>query len=156
MTQITRLGLSGFTRPPYGSFAGKAESEEPASPRYISQVTRMGLSGFSRPPYGSFAGKEEATAIEFTVDATEDFEDTISVTMDVHLADITDLDIVTRPVDFVLHGEQEKYRRIRHTVEGQSTYLGAEPSVPRSSVRNIGGKRSTFTSTTKSLGLKRG
>ena len=46
---VTRLGLGGFTRPPYGSFEGKIE--------YIPPVTRLALYGGARPPYGSFAGK---------------------------------------------------------------------------------------------------
>ena len=51
---VSRLGVSGFPRPPYGSFAGKTEA-----PIVKPIVTRLGVSGFPRPPYGSFAGKAE-------------------------------------------------------------------------------------------------
>lgn len=53
---VTRLGASGFPRPPYGSFAGKVEAVETKG---LGPFTRLGVSGFPRPPYASFAGKSE-------------------------------------------------------------------------------------------------
>ena len=56
MAAVTRLGLHGGPRSPYGSFAGKA-----AAPlkTYTKTFTRLGLHGGPRPPYGSFAGKTQ-------------------------------------------------------------------------------------------------
>lgn len=54
-TQLTPSALPGR---PYGSFAGKEESDEPAGPHNPGECTR--LSPYSVPSrlYGSFAGKE--------------------------------------------------------------------------------------------------
>lgn len=58
MTATTVLGPGGYSRPPYGSFAGKP----PSSGRvYTQQFTVLGPNGYSRPPYGSFAGRTPAT-----------------------------------------------------------------------------------------------
>ena len=54
MAAVTRLGLYGGSRSPYGSFAGKT----PGVPVSADVVTRLGLYGGPRAPYGSFAGKE--------------------------------------------------------------------------------------------------
>lgn len=55
MVQITRLGLNGASRTPYGSFAGKNLS------RSVGHITRLGLDAGARPRYGSFAGKTSTT-----------------------------------------------------------------------------------------------
>lgn len=50
----TVLGPNGFSRPPYGSFAGKPASSGRA---YTQPFTVLGPNGYSRPPYASFTGK---------------------------------------------------------------------------------------------------
>lgn len=52
MTKVTRLGVSGLPRQPYGSFANKG-----GVIRTLSTVTRLGGSGFPRHLHGSFANK---------------------------------------------------------------------------------------------------
>jgi hypothetical protein len=61
MAAVTRLGLYGGARKPYGSFAGK--SPAPLKP-YTKTFTRLGLYGGPRPPYGSFAGKSALVIVE--------------------------------------------------------------------------------------------
>ena len=61
MAAVTRLGLHGGPRSPYGSFAGKA-----AAPlkTYTKTFTRLGLHGGPRPPYGAFSGKSALVIVE--------------------------------------------------------------------------------------------
>ena len=56
MSAVTRLGLYGAARKPYGSFAGKSPSAG-GSKVYTKTFTRQGLYSGPRIPYGSFAGK---------------------------------------------------------------------------------------------------
>lgn len=53
---VTRLGLYGGARKPYGSFAGKGLGAK----SYVKTITRHGLYGGARPPYGDFSGKVES------------------------------------------------------------------------------------------------
>ena len=64
--QQSRLGVSGFTRPPYGDTSGKSAAEE-AGAKGDGHFSRLGLSGFPRPLYGSTAGKEEAEVVDLVV-----------------------------------------------------------------------------------------
>jgi len=54
--KITRLGVSGITRPRLGSFAGKGG----AGPHPVDRITRLGISGIPRPQYNTFSGKAAA------------------------------------------------------------------------------------------------
>lgn len=58
--QVTRLGLGGFPRGLYGSFAGKTEVPI-TGPHNPGKITRLGLSGTPRGLYGVFAGKDAAS-----------------------------------------------------------------------------------------------
>jgi hypothetical protein len=51
---VTRLGLYGAARSPYGSFSSKGAG---TTKSYSIDFTRLGLYGAARSPYGSFAGK---------------------------------------------------------------------------------------------------
>lgn len=73
MAVQTRLGVSGFARPPYGSFAGKTAAPDTfPRPDGIGPFTRLGVSGFARTPYGSFAGKAE-TVVEPPTETPAEF-----------------------------------------------------------------------------------
>lgn len=63
MAAVTRLGLYGAARGPYGSFAGKTAYVPPASKPYTSTFTRLALHGGARPPYASFAGKSATVEV---------------------------------------------------------------------------------------------
>jgi hypothetical protein len=54
---ITRLGVHGGPRPPYGVFTGKAQTANPSGPHPVGHITRLGLHGGPRPLYGDFSGK---------------------------------------------------------------------------------------------------
>ena len=64
MAAVTRLGLHGGPRSPYGSFAGKSPAPLKT---YTQTFTRLGLYGGPRPPYGSFAGKSALVIVEEAV-----------------------------------------------------------------------------------------
>lgn len=49
MAAISILGPGGYSKEPYGSFAGKVAS--------VRIVSVLGPQGVPRPPYGSFGGK---------------------------------------------------------------------------------------------------
>lgn len=57
--QTTRLGLGGFPRGLYGSFAGKAEAPD-TEPHNPGRITRLGLAAIPRGLYGDFSSKVEA------------------------------------------------------------------------------------------------
>jgi hypothetical protein len=59
MTARTVLGPHGYSRPPYGSFAGKPTFAP--SRTYTQTFTVLGPHAYSRPPYASFAAKQAAT-----------------------------------------------------------------------------------------------
>jgi hypothetical protein len=61
MAAVTRLGLHGGPRSPYGSFAGKTTAPLKS---YTKTFTRLGLHGGPRTPYGSFAGKAALVVVE--------------------------------------------------------------------------------------------
>ena len=61
MAAVTRLGLHGGPRSPYGSFAGKTTAPLKS---YTKTFTRLALHGGARPPYGSFAGKSALVVVE--------------------------------------------------------------------------------------------
>ena len=63
MAAVSRLGLYGGSRSPYGSFAGKTAYAPPASKPYTKTFTRLGLYGSTRTPYGAFAGKTETIVV---------------------------------------------------------------------------------------------
>ena len=63
MADVTRLGLYGGARAPYGSFSGKTAYVPPASKPYTSTFTRLGQHGGARIPYGSFAGKTATVVV---------------------------------------------------------------------------------------------
>lgn len=51
---VTRLGLHGGARGPYGSFGGKVGGGGGGTKPFIEAFTRLGLYGGARSPYGSF------------------------------------------------------------------------------------------------------
>ena len=94
---ITRLGLAGVARHRYASFSGKEAEDTSAHP--VFHITRFGLSGIARHRYGSFAGKE----LEIIV---------------VPEGNITDTDVILKPVDYALAGKQlvkDRFRTFEHS-----------------------------------------
>lgn len=57
----TRLGPGGYSRPPYGSFAGKPQVAD--SKAFSRNFTVLGLGGYSRPLWASFAGRLPAAIV---------------------------------------------------------------------------------------------
>lgn len=58
MATVSVLGPGGYSRPPYGSFAGKPTST--SGPKGTGDFTVLGPSGLPRPPYAGFGGKTAA------------------------------------------------------------------------------------------------
>lgn len=58
----TRPGPGGYSRPPYGSFAGKPQSSAD-SRTFVRNFTVLGLGGYSRPLWASFAGRLPAAVV---------------------------------------------------------------------------------------------
>lgn len=52
---VSVLGPGGYSRRPYGSFAGKIAFVP--SRTFVQTITKLGPAGYSRPPYGLFGGK---------------------------------------------------------------------------------------------------
>jgi len=62
---VTVLGPGGYSRPPWGSFAGKPAAST-ASKSYTQPFTVLGPGGYPRPPWGIFAGKSGGGGKSFT------------------------------------------------------------------------------------------
>lgn len=124
MSVVTQLGPQGYSKPPYGSFAGKASSKG------TGKFTVLGPGGFSRPPYGSFAGKTHPIIVSEL---------------------ITDTTVLHLPINCVLDDQQD-YEVGPTEIEARDPAIKTRVMVSQGSGGRLSSNESSFSVKTGSRG----
>lgn len=131
MAAVTRLGLYGAARGPYGSFSGKTAFA--GTKVYTKTFTRQGLYSGPRIPYGAFSGKTATVTVVATAAAGR------SRRRRLYYVEVDGQDFVFSTVqaaaDFLAEVRETAQEAAERSVEARET-----PTVPRITVKTATGK----------------